>query len=279
MVKNPRNKEKKVVAGSVRARILKEIRDGQTRRFKDLKEKLHLYDIVLDRALKELINKYGYIVKTGSGKGTRYAINQTNIDKMKEIEEVLQELDATPEPDSMFYPVDIDLNSISSEVAKYENEDDTNLAFTVPHLNIVIAGEKIDGFEDSGKNFGNNHEAIKAIALLMSRIQLSRATQKQQNTRAEMEKEGKDTEEIELKSFYANAEVFEQEFKLIISWRPERYGSLVSCTLPDNWFDTDNYMRKLAKKPGKTPQQLAEPPSGWFKISEGVFSSRNPNRG
>jgi hypothetical protein len=48
------------------------------------------------------------------------------------------------------------------------------------------------------------------------------------------------------------ADAFTDEFRLIITWHPEPYG--ISCTLPDNWLDPDNPLRKLAKKPGEKPK-------------------------
>lgn len=219
-----------VIHNSVRALIIKFLEDEQPRRFSDITKKLKKPDIVVSRELRFLGGK-GWVIKTGSGQKTRYILNR----RMKEVNEYLTILNTTPDPDSDFYPLELDMNALASEL--YENRTDMEVEFTLAHLNMVIAGERIDGFEKSVKHLEKNHKLLAEIVRFMNFIVMGRAEQNLKNYKAQMEREGRDvnTREAEKEIFFKGYGKGLKPFKLIISWSPERYGYLESCPLGFDW--------------------------------------------
>ncbi len=224
--------KKKINVGSVRARILNFLRSEGPMRFTDIKKELGHHEYVIKREL-DILKKYGWVKQEGHHKGTRYILDRTTVDKSNELDDVFRRLDATLDPNSKLYPVNVDLNHISSEV--FEHRTNHTVEFTLPHLEIIIAGEKIDGFKTT--YLGRNSKALAAIAEFMNDISLSRATQALLNKKEEIIKEGRNpngrAEQIE--AFGAYIEAHQQTFHLIIKRQPDRYGPLVSCPLPDSW--------------------------------------------
>ncbi len=187
----------------------------------------------ISRALIKL-EESGWILKEGKGtRKTSYKINRAK----KEIAEIITKLESIPNPNDTFYPVEVDLNALASEI--YEKRNDFDIECALPHLEIVIAGEKIDGFEKSVKHLEKNYKLLAEIVKFMNFIAIGRATQAMQNYKTQMQKQGKDvnTEEAKKEIFfmgYLHKKNW-KPFKLIISWSPERYGYLESCPLGFNW--------------------------------------------
>ncbi len=205
------------------SKIQKEIRA-------EFKGKKHDNKMTLWRALNEL-EENSWIIKYGKGtRKTSYGINWGK----KEIAETIRKLESIPNPNDTFYPIELDTNALASDL--YEKRDDMELESTLPHLDMVIAGERIDGYEESVKHLGKNRYLLSEIVRFMMFLVMGRAEQNKKNYIAQMKREGRDvnTREAGKEIFFKGYGKKLQPFKLIISWHPEKYGYLASSPLGSN---------------------------------------------
>ncbi len=224
---NHSNKEKNgtesVIVDSVRTQIINHLKNGKPARFKDIKTELHKHDYVIKRELDILISR-GWVEKTGKGHETRYALNL----KMKEVSAFLTMLAATPDTNSTYYPITLDLASLADvlrEAIPTEDEsiNKTNIneifhmieAQTVlPNIEITIAGNKINNFDIICKLIESQTDMISSVVRFVRFVSEMRGFTVLANTIDSK----KDTtfDEVE-KSL---TETLNQEFKVIISWKP-----------------------------------------------------------
>lgn len=218
------------------------IKRDETLRFSDIKAKFkggkHNYNTTISRALKTL-EENSWIIKYGKGtRKTSYGINW----KKKEITEIVAKAKTYPDPDSAFYPLELDLNALASELYKngvYENGDDLGVEKTLPHLDMVIAGERIEGFEKSVKHLEKNSKMLTEIVRFMMFLVMGMHDQNLINYKAQMEREGRDvnTREASKEIFFKGYLKPVKPFHLIISWHPEKYVYLASSPLGQNWWE------------------------------------------
>jgi DNA-binding HxlR family transcriptional regulator len=248
------------------------IKRDETLRFSEIqaqpkfKGETHGYNMTLSRALNKL-EENGWIIKYGKGtRKTAYGLNW----RKKDIAETVTKLKSTPNPNDKFYPVELDTNALASELEK--KRDDMEVELTLPHLDMVIAGERIDGFEKSVKHLEKNYKLLAEIVRFMNFIVMGRAEQNLINYKAQMEREGRDvnTREAQKEIFFKGYGKKLQPFHLIISWHPERFGYLASSPLGQNWWEwrlpqqnaesthTEPKKRSRRKKKNQTSYSLSK---------------------
>lgn len=220
IINNHKNQEKNgneiIIVHSLRAKILDYLSKVESARFKDITITLEKHDFVINRELKTLV-KRGWVIKTGSSYKTKYALDP----KSKGVREFLIKLKSTPDADAVYYPIKMDLEKKKSSldvfinnVEKYQDDINQKIKLTTAtlsfsHLEVTVAGEKIDGFSELV-------HVPNEVAIFIREIATARAIAKTASIRKDNFTAGDD------ESNKIFAETYDQEFKVIISWKPAK---------------------------------------------------------
>lgn len=236
-VNNEKNNSESVIVDSVRAQIMKYLRDGCSKRFKEITKDLDRHDYVIKRELDILI-KRGWIIKTGKGYTSRYCLNT----KKKNVLDFLDRLDATPNTNSHLYPIDLstevlanvlgDAPSIQSLINEIKNKQDfieilkkpENLELIIkraivnalPRIKITIASDKINYFDQYIKKLEEQPDEIAGIIRFTEYVRNIRNMAIMENC---VDLGEKASDEDFQKMF---EEIKNQKFQIIISCEPDK---------------------------------------------------------
>lgn len=214
MISNNHSQESPI-KGSVRARILNLLYDEQEHRFSEITKSIDKADNVIDRELKILIKK-GWVIKKARG---LYVVNK----KVKSLTKYMQTLDAMPNPDDIYYPINLNMDYFKEAFEELKNNQQSNtplLDKALPHISITVAGKKLEHFKPSILE-GQSNE-ICAIFDFMIKISFIRLMAEAQeiNPKKQIRKEESATDAEILESL--EDILYNQDFKLIVSWSPNK---------------------------------------------------------
>jgi len=222
------------IKGSVRARLLKLLWDETPHQFSELTKNVGKADNVVNRELKILIKK-GWVTKPGRG---LYVINKEAKDLTKEAENLtkyMQTLDIMPDPEYIYYPLNLRTDLFESAFSELKNTHPTNTSPTdipflgvssfldtiLPHITITVAGKKLEHINTS--TLEGQNQSLAVIVDFMLKIALSRLIAEVQEmddpkTKIFRKENATDDELLErLSDVFHN-----QDFELVVSWSPEK---------------------------------------------------------